>query len=84
MSYYWNNSFLNNDGWNLWQCETSYGTEVVFSPEQGIYYKIVFLDARKTRKYSWLLWVRRLSDDRDIPVRLHEEDPQTAKRLFAV
>ena len=83
MSYYWNDSFSNQDGENLSQCEASYGTELVFSQERGFYYKVIFLDCRKTRKYSWLLWVRSLSDGRDIPVRLHEENPQTAKRLLA-
>ena len=81
--YWWNDVETNDIGESLQTCLEKYGTGKDYCPRKNMGIKVLFLDATKSFKKSWLLAVTlgRVDDGEWRPVCCHMEDADTYIRL---
>lgn len=72
--YYWDYSFLNNQGLTLKECFVNFGTGTQNLNKQ-IRMEVIFLDDTQDFGNSWCLRCYDRSTKQNIPVRLYEQKP---------
>jgi hypothetical protein len=75
--FYWSDTFRNGE--TLAECHNKYGTGGWASKRNDRRVELVFLDATKSDKNSWLLWTKSITTNAFMLVRLNEEDPDLYK-----
>ena len=75
--HYWSDTYTNNKGESLEYCLKNYGMGGWYSSTANKAVALVYLDESHDAGSSWLLGIWMLSTGNQLPVRLHEEDPET-------